>query len=189
MSSQTGQLETKTETGRRNETLLIERFRRGDPRAFEQIVSRHMDDIRRLAARLLGWPADTDDLVQDVFAAAWRHRRRFRADCSLKSWLFTITLNQCRTHRRRRMLWNRFLKKQTQAEAVPAEAPDFGPVRQAVAALPEKYRQVIVLKYLEDLPAKETQNLLNISEAALNTRLTRARQQLQETLKNWTQSI
>lgn len=186
------QPELKIETGPRDERHLVEPFRRGDPRAFEQIVGLYMTDIHRLALRLLGWPADVDDLVQDVFTAAWRHRRRFRADCALKSWLFTITINRSRSWRRRRMLRDRFLQSRVdrvaQADRPPPVA-DFGPVQKAVRDLPEKYRRVIVLRYLEDLDTGEIATILDLSPAALNTRLSRARRRLKEALKDWEQKI
>lgn len=190
MTDISGQLAIITDAGRQEEDPLIDSFRRGDPQAFEQITRRHLDEIHRLASRLLGWREDPQDLVQDVFTVAWMHRKKFRADCSVKSWLYTLTINRCRSVHRRHKLWNLFLQKQTRRPVIPEQqpgsCPDFGLVSKAVQTLPEKYRQVIVLKYLEELTAEEIRTILKISQSTLNTRLSRARQLLKEALKDWT---
>jgi len=169
------------------ESSLVDGFRRGDPAAFEQIATLYSKQVHTLASRLLAWPGEVEDVVQDVFASAWAHRKRFRGDCSLKSWLYTITINTCRSRLNREKLWRKFFFKQTtlrQAKSTSNKI-DFEPVRKAVAALPIKYRQVIVLKYLHECETKEIMEILNISESTLNTRLSRGRQLLKDFLKDW----
>ena len=184
------QREALPKADRQEEGDLADRFRRGDVQAFEQIIERHGEAISQLASRLLGWQ-DGGDLVQDVFAAAWTNRKKFRADCSVKSWLYTLTLNRCKSLWRRQRLWGRFFARQTEqaAEAyTPRPAgPDFEPVRKAVQALPDQYRRPVVLKYLEELETEEIMSLLKISRSALNTRLSRGRQLMKEALKDWNQ--
>ena len=74
--------------------LLVEKFSRGDETAFDRIVEVYSADIAVLANRLLGWPGDVEDIVQEVLLAAFLGLKKFRCECSLKTWLFTITNKQ-----------------------------------------------------------------------------------------------
>ncbi len=82
---------------------LVEQFKRGDESAFDRIVEQYSSDIAALSNRLLGWSGEVDDVVQDIFLAAFLGLKKFRCECSLKSWLFTITINKCRSHRYRQI--------------------------------------------------------------------------------------
>jgi len=175
------------------EQALVERFRRGDDSAFDRIVERHSAEVAALANRLLGWPGDVDDVVQDVFIAAFVHLKKFRGECRLRTWLFTITVNKCRSHRlrRRRRLRVRQLDdlEVTAGHGEGAERPTmdeetFARVRGAVQALPRKYREVVVLRYLEGLEPGEIGELLGIRVNAVQVRLNRAKKQIKEQLGN-----
>lgn len=149
--------------------------------------------VQRLAHRLLGWDAESDDVVQEVFVAALANRRKFRAGASLKTWLFTITINICRTRNRRHRLWRKFLKKHSVTKPVLADTPSdmslqdeqAETVQSAVRKLPATYRDAVVLKYLEELPTYEILGILKISEQAFYTRLNRARNLLQQDLSEY----
>jgi len=65
--------------------------------AFDRIVERYSAEVVVLANRLLGWPGDVEDVVQDIFLAVFVGLKKFRCECTLKSWLFTITINKCRS--------------------------------------------------------------------------------------------
>jgi len=170
--------------------LLVEKFSRGDESAFDRIVERYSTDVGVLANRLLGWPGEAEDVSQEVFLAAYLGLRRFRGQCSLRSWLFTITINKCRSHRRRKLLRLRTFSRATQkitpsmqtSGSNPMDVETFNRVRRAVAALPAKYREPVVLKYLEGLGADEMARILGISRNALHVRLSRARERLRQEL-------
>ncbi|MHC4434330.1 MAG: RNA polymerase sigma factor [Planctomycetota bacterium] len=184
--------------------LLVGKFNRGDqaegldrtkapfgPAVFETIVEQYSADIGALANRLLGWPGDVEDVSQEVFLAAYIGLRSFRGQCSLKSWLFAITINKCRTHRRRQLLRLKTFSRVAErhrppsASAVcknPTDVETLNRVRSAVAALPAKYREPVVLRYLQELPTDEIAQILGISQNALHVRLTRARRHLKENL-------
>src|SRR5204863_527419 len=83
-----------------DEKTLAQRFAEGDSAAFAAIVAIHRPRITRLVYRLLGWPSDVDDMVQEVFLAALTKCRKFRGESALATWLTVIALNKCRTHRR-----------------------------------------------------------------------------------------
>jgi RNA polymerase sigma factor (sigma-70 family) len=170
---------------------LVKQFSQGDDSAFDRIVEGYSADIGRLANRLLGWPGDVEDVVQDIFFAVFLGLKKFRGDCSLKTWLFTITVNKCRRYRYRRMLRLRAVSKAGDniahtagcdrgESAMGSEA--FDRVRRAVVALPAKYQEAVVLRYLQELSTDEVSRILSISENALQVRLSRARRRLRQEL-------
>jgi RNA polymerase sigma-70 factor (ECF subfamily) len=169
---------------------LAVQFRQGDDSAFDRIVERHSAEVAALANRLLGWPGEVDDVVQEVFIAAFLGLRKFRGQCRLRTWLFTITVNKCRGwrfRRRRSSLANgddtesiAGLDPSSDKAAMDKEA--FAKVRGAVQALPQKYREVIVLKYLQGLETNEACKLLGVTANAMEVRLNRARAKLKEQL-------
>jgi len=165
-----------------DDELLVERFSRGDESAFERIVERYSAEVAALANRLLGWPGDVEDVTQDIFLAAFLGLKKFRRDCKLKTWLFTITINKCRSFRHRRLLRLRRLPQSPRNRDSPMNAEDFDHVRRAVAALPAKYREPVVLMYLQELPTEEIARVLGVSKNALHVRLSRARDRLKNDL-------
>ena len=180
-------------TERPDELALVERFRRGDDAAFDRIVTQHAAEIAALANRLLAWPQDVDDVVQEVFISALQGLEKFRGQCQLRTWLFTITVNKCRSYRRRASRNGKLMDTEPQIEthanaetkAMTAEA--FAQVQRAVQALPTKYREVVVLRYLEGLETAEICELLGIKANTMQVRLNRARKQLRESLTHLTQ--
>jgi len=174
-----------------DDQFLVEQFSRGDKAAFEKIVERYSADVAALANRLLGWPGEVEDVTQDVFLAAFLGLKEFRRQCSLKTWLFTITINKCRNYRYRRMLRRRQLSRAADEAPLPSartatknpmdvETVDL--VRRVVTAMPAKYREPLVLRYLQELPTDEISQILGISRNALHVRLSRARKRLQQDL-------
>ncbi|NQV31571.1 MAG: RNA polymerase sigma factor [Phycisphaeraceae bacterium] len=172
----------------RDDQNLVARFHAGDKAAFEQIVEQHDRGVAGLVYRLLGWSGDVDDVTQDVFLAVYRHLHRFRGDCSLKSWIFTIAVNQCRSARYRRMI---YLKRKEIAPGIDQPcgatlaqmAETHEAVRRAVARLPARLREPVVLVYLEGLAVAEVCKILKISTNTCHVRLSRARGQLKQSLE------
>src|SRR3954451_2683243 len=126
---------------------LPTRFAAGEAGAFEQVVALYQPRVARLAHRLLGWQGDVDDVVQDVFLAAFTNARSFRGGSSLWTWLTAITLHSCRRHARRAALTRRvreWLGRQPShwqtaaagAEQMALEDEAGARVRDAVAGLP-----------------------------------------------------
>lgn len=166
-------------------------FRRGDDSAFDRIVERHSAEVAALANRLLGWPGDVDDVVQEVFLAAFLGLRKFRGECRLRTWLFTITVNKCRSFRFRRRRCSPITRiddaeatagLDRSSDKVAMDQETFARVRRAVQALPQKYREVVVLKYLQGLETNEACELLGVTANAMQVRLNRARARLREQL-------
>jgi RNA polymerase sigma-70 factor (ECF subfamily) len=171
---------------------LVEQFNRGDESAFDRIVEQHSSSIAALANRLLGWSGEVEDVTQDIFLAAFLGLKKFRCECSLRTWLFTITVNKCHSYRYKRMLRRRRISQVTD-KSIPASADksqmdseSFERVRRAVQGLPAKYREAVVLRYLQKLPTDQISLILGISKNALQVRLNRARARLREELAELT---
>jgi RNA polymerase sigma-70 factor (ECF subfamily) len=162
----------------------------GDDSAFEELVRSYQGYVSLLVYRLLGWSPDVEDIVQEVFLAAFNNFRKFRGRSGVKTWLTVIAVNKCRSYHRRRWLLKRFLGEQShrkaQAEAhnssglMERERDDH--VRQAVASLKGPLREVTVLRYLQELPTGQVADVLGISPGAVEVRLHRARAKLRQVL-------
>lgn len=173
-----------------DDELLVEQFRRGDESAFKRVVEKYSAEVAALANRLLGWPGEVEDVTQEIFLAVFMGLKTFRCECSLRSWLFTITINKCRSYRHRWKL--RRLLQTGSHERLPTatydtsvssmDTEDFNRVRRAVAGLPARYREPVVLKYLQELDADEICRILGISKNTLHVRLSRARKRLEPEL-------
>src|SRR5215212_5898386 len=74
---------------------LIAASRAGDAAAFDQLVERHYDAVYAVARRLAITPDDAQDVVQDVFLAAWRQIARFQRRAAFRTWLIAICMRQC----------------------------------------------------------------------------------------------
>jgi RNA polymerase sigma factor (sigma-70 family) len=168
---------------------LVERFQAGDDSAFDEIVAAHQERLARLAHRLLGWSADGDDVLQEVFVAALGHLHKFRRESRLSTWLTAIAIQKCRAHQRRQLLrwrhWRRLAERRTVEINNPSQTEsldDQHAVQSAVRALPRNLREPLVLRYFEELAVPEIAASLGLSVGAVEVRLTRARQRLKETL-------
>jgi RNA polymerase sigma-70 factor (ECF subfamily) len=161
------------------------RFSRGEAGAFALVVAAHQDRLARLVYRLLGWGGEVEDVVQDVFLAAWTKRRQLRKPQRLAGWLASIAVNRCRNYRRRRFLRTVLLGgRDEQVAAAPRSQPDdtAARVRRAVRALPGRLREVAVLRYLEEMDLDEICRVLGIRPGAARVRLHRARAMLRTSL-------
>jgi RNA polymerase sigma-70 factor (ECF subfamily) len=149
--------------------------------------------LRRLVHRLLGWPAatDVDDVVQEVLLAAWRHRQTFRGEASFSTWLTRIAIRKAQNHVRaatlRRRLFGWWQGNATEVPVAPAVAEDAQGARldrthRAMHNLAQKDREVLVLRYLEQRDIAQIADVLGCSRAAVDARLTRARQRLRAEL-------
>lgn len=170
---------------------LVQRLARSEPEALEELIALHQHRVRALAGRLLGWNDGVDDVVQDVFVRVVENVGRFRGQSRLDTWITRITINCCRSwHRRRRTgqfhlprWWNQ--QAQVGIDTVQSDlAADESTrlVRQAVRELPRRYREVVVLRYLEEYSVTEIAELLKTRPNTVNVRLSRARQQLRQIL-------
>ncbi len=162
-----------------------------EPAAFEDLVAVHRERINRLVYRLLGWSHDAEDVTQEVFLAALKNLKKFRGQSSISTWLTRIAVNKARSHQRKLRSRIKALAavarlsrapSESQPQADSAKREVFSRVRRAVQALPSRYREVVVMRYLEQMPSAEVVKVLGISRSAMDARLHRARRKLEKVL-------
>jgi RNA polymerase sigma-70 factor (ECF subfamily) len=164
--------------------------------AAERLVRDHGNRIRRLVERLTAWSPDAADLTQDVFALALLGLPKFRGECAMESWLTRIAIHRCRRWQRRQRLarlWRKaaFASRRNDESIAPnlvQRDETSAAVRRAVAALPAIYREVVVLRYLEEKSAGDTATALGLRVNTVDVRLHRARALLADALSSLTES-
>jgi len=169
---------------------LLEAFRAGDARAFEALVRRYERPVLAIARRFTGDEDDAEDLAQRAFIYAAERADGWRGG-SFKSWLFRIVVNLAKNHVRDTARFDR------SEEAQEREAPPVEPLaparleaeeqrkelREAIARLPKRQREVLLLRIDGDLPFAEVATTLGISEVNAKVNFHHAVQKLKGWLK------
>ena len=169
----------------------LRQCREGDPLAIERLVNTHQAEVYRLALSILDDPDEAGDATQDVFVSALRSLDSFRGDASLKTWLFSIAINLCRSRlqrsgnraRLRQILQSLVRRDQPgpESEAIRHEANSA--LWQAVRALDDKHRIPVILRYYHDLSVAEIAETIGIPVGTVHSRLNHARERLRARLK------
>ena len=149
------------------------------------LMVQHGSRLLRLCAMNLRDASLAQDAVQDTFLKAFRQFHRFRGDADALTWLTAIAINVCRDYRR--TAWFRHVDRRM--EDLPEQAASFpfpdNTVITEVTKLPDKYREVILLRYYQDMKQKDIAAALGISDRAVRQRLNKANTMLREQLKEW----
>lgn len=181
------------------EQELIGRVQRGENELFYELVKPYERRVYAAALAILRNDADAEDVAQEAMLKALRGIRQFRAEARFSTWLIQITVNEALMRRRReRNGIMEGIDDQRDEDGeytprdfadwreIPSEALERQEVRQklaqALASLDRKYREVFVLRDMEQLNIQETAEALGISMAAVKTRLLRARLMLRDLL-------
>lgn len=168
---------------------LICRAARGDAEAFRQLVEAYQTPAYRLAARMCG-PDSAEDVTQEAFLAAWRALPEFRGDCRFSTWLYRLVSNAAIDCLRREK------KHRDTGDVDDLELPDGSPspqeqaersdtrdaVRRALDRLSPEHRQVLLLRFMQELDYGEIARALNVSEGTVKSRINRAKSKLREVL-------
>ncbi len=170
------------------ERELISRAQTGDRAAFAALVKAHGDEVYTLARRLVGDPHLAADIAQETLIRAWKALPNFRGDAALSTWLHRITVNTAWTQKKRSRRHAGYSLDEIADMAAPFDSdhPETageilelrGRLRQALDALPEAQRQVVVLKDVYDWSHAEIAEAMDISVSATKVRLHRARARL-----------
>jgi RNA polymerase sigma-70 factor (ECF subfamily) len=168
------------------ELAMLEAARGGCPDAFRTLVERHQLRIHRFCQRYLRDEGEAREACQDTFIRAHGALGRFRPKGKVGTWLFRIALNLCRDRLRRKSRNHEPIDDHESRLPCHRAAPDEAAMRDAdlakldrgLAALPEKFRAVLVLSCLEGLDHAECADILKCSPRAVEGRLYRARQRL-----------
>ena len=176
---------------RAEELALVERCRQGDLAAFETIYRAHSGRLYSVACRMLGNPADAEDLLQDIFLAAHRKLGSFRGESALGTWLYRLATNLCLDHLRSRAAKSSQLTGAIDDEPTLADAGsrrlaertvDKMDLERALAELPEGCRAAFVLHDVEGLEHQEVADLLGIAEGTSKSQVHKARLRLRALL-------
>jgi len=169
---------------------LLARIGNNEPAAVNEMVTRKLPRLLALAGRILGDADEARDVAQESFLRIWRHAASWRSgEARFDTWLHRVALNLCHDRLRRR-------KERPLAEADTLALADSAPpldeqletternarMAAALAALPERQREAIVLQYYQELSNIDAAALMNISVEALESLLSRARRQLRSQL-------
>jgi len=165
------------------ELELIQRALRGDIEAWGEIVRRYKEAVFGIAFGILGNAHDAEDATQDAFIRAYENLERYDLKRKFSTWIFTITANICKNKLRRERFFAplkdvaQLFGGEDPAEQLEREERQLL-VQEALAALDEKYRAPLVLRYYGDLEYKEIAEVLGMPEGTVKTRIHRAKLQL-----------
>lgn len=131
------------------------------------------DLINRTCCLILGDRALAEDAAQETFIRAWKSMAQFKGDASPRTWLTRIAINVCRNVRR--TAWFRRNDRSVTPEDLPLPAPDEDrTLLLTVQQLPEKHRQIVILRYYQGMSLDEAAQTLGISRSAAHHRLHKA---------------
>ena len=174
---------------------IVRRVVAGERELFELLLRRYNQRIYRAVRALLRNAEDAEDIMQQAYVSAYRHLHQFEGRSAFSTWLTKIALREATARNRKASSALRIVAEQA-GEATMSEYPEPGPdpearavtadllhhVEEEVAALPEAYRAVILLREVEGLSTEETAACLEISIDVVKTRLHRARTMLRDAL-------
>ena len=167
---------------------LVARVGRGDPAAVQALMARKLPRMLALAKRMLGDAGEAEDVAQEVFVRAWRQAPVWKPGAGrFDTWMHRVALNLCYDRLRRR-------REHTVAEMPEQIDPSPGAERgletrdvarqvdAALAALPSRQREAVVLCHYQELTNIEAASLMEVSVEALDSLLSRTRRSLRATL-------
>jgi RNA polymerase sigma factor (sigma-70 family) len=174
-----------------DESVLVERARRGDLRAWESIVRMYQGIAFRTAYLLTGSAVDAEEAAQDGFVNAYRALGRFRRGAPLRPWLLRIVANEARNRRRSAARRERLALRAAQdrpGDAVPSPEAALlaGEERErllaAVEQLPDEQRDTVACRYFLQLSEEETASVLHVRRGTVKSRLARGLERLRAEL-------
>ena len=182
-----------------DEVMLIRRIRNGEHELFYELIRPYERRVYATAFAIVRNAADAEDVAQEAVLKAFEHIRQFRAEARFSTWLIQITLNEARMRLRKRHPevmqpiedlqddeGNYTPRDFADWREIPSEVLERNEIRQklteALAALRGKYREVFVLRDVQNLSIEETAKILGVSTASVKTRLLRARLMLRDLL-------
>jgi len=178
-----------------SDKVLVKRAKSGNFHSFDELVSRYETKVYNLAYRMLGSQDDAKDILQETFISAFKALNNFREKSSFSTWIYRIATNACLMKLRTKE--PRVISIDTKPSV--AETIDWSENLQgtldreelkkildkAISSLPKTHRVVFVLRDIEGLSSSEASKVLNISIAAVKSRLHRARLYLREKISKY----
>ncbi|MGW8143875.1 MAG: RNA polymerase sigma factor [Anaerolineales bacterium] len=184
------------------DSFSLEALRNGDRAEFARVVEAYSPMIYRLGLKMLNNPQDAEDVLQETFIKAYKNIAKFDGRSSVSTWLYRIATNEALMSLRRKRPDSISFENPMEHESEPQEplqivdwcclpeeeyltAEGRARLDEAAASLPANLRIVFVLRDIEGLSTRETAQVLDISEMAVKTRLSRARLRLREDLSEY----
>jgi RNA polymerase sigma-70 factor (ECF subfamily) len=177
--------------GRAADLALAERCRQGDLGAFEELYRLHSGRLYSVACRMLGNPADAEDMLQEIFLAAHRKLGSFRGDAALGTWLYRLATNLCLDHLRSRTARTGQLTGRLDDEPALQDSGSRAladrtvtkmDIERALTQLPEGCRAAFVLHDVEGLEHREVAEILGVAEGTSKSQVHKARLRLRAIL-------
>lgn len=171
----------------------------GSAEAFEQLVLKYQTAVYNLCLRMTGDPEDAADMTQESFLKAWRNLESFQGNSAFSTWLYRLASNTCLDHLRsvKRRPQLSLVMEDEDGEAQALDVPDSAPtpeeqvialdeqsrLNEALQALEEEQRQILILRAVNGLSYTEIAEALQLKEGTVKSRLARARDQLRKKLQ------
>ena len=183
---------------KRSDFELVNAFRQGDKAGFIELITRYTEKVHNLAIRITRSQEDTEEIMQDVFLTVYNKIHTFEGKSAFSSWLYRITANTS------------FMKLRKRRQQAAVSIDDLGDaceqasalsrsdtsdvnymssrhelrqaLQEAIVRLPEEYRTIFILRDVDGLSNQEVGDVLNISIAAVKSRLHRSRLMLRRKL-------
>jgi len=174
------------------ENKLIQLALAGESECFGILINRHLGALKRCISTMTRNGTDADDLLQDVLLKVWRRLSTFRSESSFRTWMTRVAINEVLQTYRKEQRNPRCQAHEDLDEFVSREESPYRrlirveatkTVRSAVATLPEMYREVLILRDIEQFSTEETAQSIRATAAAVKTRLFRARLMLSSALR------
>jgi RNA polymerase sigma-70 factor (ECF subfamily) len=169
-----------------DDAALIERIKRGDRRAFDLLFKRHADDVHRRMTRLIGPDPEREDLVQEVFVAAFKGIERFRGDAAFSTWLYRVVVNVAYSHLRKRKRvdldasvdMELAISGDASPEAAAVQREEILRALRFLDRLKPKKRIAFVLRMVEGMSLEEIGKIVGARPAAVGQRVKYAKREL-----------
>ncbi len=184
--------------GVQHELHLIEEINNGHKELFYDLVQPYERSIYLSALSVLGNEADAEEIAQEAVLKAFMHLKQFRGESKFSTWVIRITINEARMRlrRQRRVDFEPILEEREDGDYVPRQIKDWREIpsqslerrevrqalKQALAALPAIYREVFILRDVQQLSIAETAEILGITGTNVKARLLRARLRMRDQL-------
>ena len=177
---------------------LISRFQEGDIYAFEKIVQRYKDPLINFVYHFLGDRIDAEDVIQETFLRVFKKKHLYRKVAKFSTWIYTIASNLAKTELRRRRRRRILSLSQMGYESKDYDVPDIfsspervvdsdmkeKEIRKEIEDLPIKFREVVVLRDIQEFSYEEISTILNIPLGTVKSRVNRGRLRLQKNLRH-----
>ncbi|MGD9809323.1 MAG: RNA polymerase sigma factor [Deferribacterales bacterium] len=180
-----------------SEELILKLLETGDRRTFDLLISTYQGRVFSLCYYMTGNREDAEDCTQETFIKVFRGIDSFTPDASLYTWIRKIAVNTCLDHMKKPFRLLKFINihgdnavditsgADPEKECLNSESDRI--LHQAVMKLPVKLRTVIILRELEELSYSEIAATAGISEGTVKSRISRAREELRNLLRDFTE--